>query len=58
MKTSLVGLGMAREGTKSGSSNAVSGGLDGHGLAHDGATVSKDLELGHGAATWRWLGAC
>lgn len=58
MDTSLVDLGLAREGTKSsGDSNSISGRLNGHGLSHDGAAVSKDLKLGHGAAAWRRLGA-
>jgi hypothetical protein len=56
MDASLVGLDMSRKGTESSGSNAVSGGLDSHGLAHDRATVSKDLKLGHGAAAWRRLG--
>ena len=31
----------------------VLGGLDTHGLAHDGAPASEDLEIGHGSSAGR-----
>lgn len=57
MDASLASLGMARNGTKSSSSESIPGRLNSHSLTHNRATVSKDLKLGHGAAAWRWLGA-
>lgn len=49
---SLVRAGWRREGTNAGRS-AILGRLHGHGLAHDGAAVRIQLQLGHGAAAGR-----
>lgn len=46
------GGGLVGEGTDAGSA-AVTGGLDGEGLAHDGTALGEDLQLGHGAAAGR-----
>lgn len=57
VKPSLAGgLGLRRKGTNARRS-AVLGRLNSHGLAHDGAAMRIQLQLGHGAAQWRGLGA-
>lgn len=54
MNASLAGLGGTRDGTER-SSHSKLGGLDSQRLAHDGAAVAEQLQLGHGAATGRHL---
>ena len=56
MNAGPAGLGVTREGTQAGRSTVL-GRLDSHGLAHDRASVGEDLQLGHGAAAGRSLGA-
>lgn len=55
----LARLGVAGEAAHSsgsgGSSNTDARGLDGKSLAHDGAALAKQLQLGDGAAAWRGL---
>lgn len=66
MQSSLAGAGITTAGVgrdprdRVGSrdpSTSEAGGLDDHGLAHDGAAVSQDLQFGDGSAAGGGLGA-